>query len=158
VRSASKHPPSAAQWNPLDIEFLQAALRYLEGFKALPKTKWVSALRNGSLRKKLEQIWETDIDKAESLLSAWLQSETDSRLLSILSETLSQKMGDSALNRDYFKIVADRVWEKTRELEIKALSKQVRLAERLAEEGELMKLLSRLEELRNSGEKNPEAT
>lgn len=134
---------------PLDWEFFRMALKNPGSFFEFPKENWVGVMKEPELETLLLQLWETqDPNQWMKNLEALVAHQTCPEILDALSEVLvheePQKLQDSIL----FKEVAKRLSERRQRAQIQGLAQQVRLSQRLGEEGEQIKLLEQLKNLK----------
>ncbi len=135
---------------PVETEYLQAALRqpvlFLESSRA-----WEGGIRDARMTRWLKELSQaTDVNDFETRAQSLLEGETQPEVLALASAALIQGSDDPKVSdRSLFDAVWRRVQQRQREAEIKALSLQVRLSQRLGDAGAEIRLLERLRELRN---------
>jgi hypothetical protein len=121
---------------------------------------WQGALREKRIASWLERLREAkDANEFEGFLAELFSQETEGQFLTLASAelvrgTLSPEQLSSAPrpkeNAEAFLAIAERLRKRKKEIEIKALSAQVKLTQRLGDDAEQMRLLTRLKDLRSS--------
>jgi DNA primase catalytic core len=138
--------------DPLEMEFFRAALRAPQAFKALDRTIWEPALKYPRIRHWLVRLSDAD-GGWTTLLEELAMSDEDPLLQGSATASLlpAPETGSSdAPPQVSLEILFERMRLRKKELEIKALSAQVRLTERLGDDQEGLRLLERLKDLRSS--------
>jgi len=134
----------------LDAEFFKACVRWPERFLETPLSHWENGVKHSEIKQWLLALSPSKtIEDFEKTLESLLNSNPDSQLLSLATEELFKeiKQGDGG---KLFNAILDRVRRSVAEVEIKSLSVQIKLAERMGDETEVLRLLEKLKELRTS--------
>ena len=107
-------------------------------------------MREETIQSWLEKLYNSgDVPKFEKQLEELVQQENDAKLLEAASARLIDAEGPAARLPEEFSLLTDRLKHRKKELEIKSLSAQVRLTQRLGDQDEQMRLLEKLKELRS---------
>jgi len=147
VRPAFKNE---AKPTVLETEFFKACLRWPEQFLELKACDWEIAIKYEEIRHWLFKLSESKtIQEFENSLELLINSSPSSKLLTLATEELFTENSNSN-NAQLFKAIYDRVRRATEESKVKALTVQIKLAQRMGDETEVMKLLEKLKELRTS--------
>lgn len=145
ARIAAK-PPSI---DIVDLEFLTAAVAEPDLFLGLPKDRWAKGIKGTQVLHWLSQLADCqNKQEFESRLEALIHSEPGSHLASYATAGLFREEKKSTPG--LLEAVLARVEKRKKEHEIKALSAEIKLAEKLGEEPELLRLLERLKTLRST--------
>lgn len=133
--------------DPLGLQFFLGTLQAPGEFLSLSKESWLGGIQDPGLKAWLEKLHAAGTAGFESVLDELVHKATDPKIVSAASARLMNEppAEGAAIG---FRDVAQRVFQRKKELEIRALSAQVRLAQRLGDERELLRLLARLNELR----------
>jgi len=145
-------PPIKNQAKPtaFDVEFFKACIRWPERFLETPISTWESAVKNPEIKMWLVKLSEAKtIEDFDKLLESLTNLNPASALLQLATEQLfedsPQVSGDKV-----FSAVLDRARQLTGEAQIKSLTIQIKLAQRIGDEPEVLRLLEKLKELRTS--------
>jgi DNA primase len=141
----------AQRLDALDFEFFQTIIYLPSEFMRLPKETWSGALREETIQTWLEKLYNSGTVTAfETVLEELVQTaEADTKLLEAASARLVATE-PSVPSVDEMNFLAGRINARKKEKEIRALSAQVKLTQRLGDQEEQMKLLEKLRELRSS--------
>lgn len=145
-------PPikNGAKFTTLETEFFKACIRWPERFLDLSVSDWENAIKSEEIKRWLLQLSEVKtIQEFEARLEFIINSNPSSAVLPLATEELfvetQQDKGAQLFNAIY-----TRVRKATEEMQIKALTVQIKLAQRMGDETEVLKLLEKLKELRTS--------
>jgi DNA primase len=149
ARSLSGAPPKPIEksLDRLDRDFFQTCLRTPREFFSYPAERWQGGIKEPKIAQWLEKIHQAGPNDFEGQLTALLQ-EDEPALQAIAAACLVESK--PAADLSLFKALADRIGGRKKELEIKALSAQVRLSARMGKGDEEVRLLERLKALRSS--------
>jgi len=126
------------KYPPLEFEFFQAALNHPLEFLEFPREQWKGVLKNEKLNGWLEKLAETGISGFEASLQELLLMESDPQLTALASQTLVGEAREGTLP---FDAVSRRISKLKKEQEIKALTAQIKLAQRMGDAPEELRLL-----------------
>ncbi len=134
----------------LEKEFFKVCIRWPERFLEVPKSTWETTIKHPEIKQWLLQVANAKtIQEFESLLESLINSNPSSQLLALATEELfTDNSKDNGTK--LFNAVLDRVRRISNETQIKALTVQIKLAQRMGEETEVLRLLEKLKELRTS--------
>ncbi len=149
--------PKEVKLDPLDLDFFEGSLQWPKEFLALNPQDWSPGLREEKIRFWLESLAKAGgpaIEKWPPLLETMVQTEAQPRLQACAAKWLiasgtSEIQEKGGLDASIIKILSDRLLKRKRELEIRALSAQVKLSDKLGDDVEGIRLLEKLKELRS---------
>ncbi len=134
--------------NRIELQFFAACVESPQSFLALEKARWAGGIADPAIRSWLEKLHEcaNPLEFREKLGSlihlGGPQELTAAAAGGVFEETPPTQNGG------VFQAIADRVFQKQKEQEIKSLSAQVKLTARMGDTAEQERLLNRLQELR----------
>lgn len=141
---------NGAKFTTLEKEFFKACIRWPERFLELQLSEWETAIKSEEMRTWLTQLSETKtIQGFESKLEFLINSNPSSPLLPLATEELFNETNPEN-GAKIFNAIFNRVRKITADSQVKALSVQIKLAQRMGDETEVLKLLEKLKELRTS--------
>ena len=147
-------PMIKSKHDPFDIGFLKLCIQCPEDFQKIPAALWANGLAGAKIRHWLESLHPCVEPEAwQNKLGELMQSETDPELLAIASAGFFANVAESQPDKEgptMLLLLAERLQGRQKEREIRALSAQVKLSQRLGNDSELIELLGRLKELRTS--------
>jgi DNA primase len=151
-------PPKTPTLDPLDLEFLRAAVRAPKSFLALPAQSWQAGIKEPRIRVWLLRLAEAhESEQWASVLQDLALNEGDETLQGLAtaqlmkpSEGTNLVATEGAAPAVEIEPLFERLQQRQKEVEIKSLSAQVRLTERLGNDEEGMRLLERLKALRST--------
>lgn len=133
-----------------DLEFFKACIRWPERFLETQPSTWQSAIKSSEIKQWLLKLSEAKtIDEFDKLLESLTNLNPSSMLVSAATEQLFEDLPQSS-GEKLFTAVLERARRLTAEAEIKSLSVQIKLAQRIGDEPEVLRLLEKLKELRTS--------
>lgn len=144
--------PPHAKHDPLEEEFLRAALANAKWFHGLEGPRWERSIKSSKLLKILKKIHDAREGSAwEQALTSLAHNQEDALVASLASAALVQSDTSKAQNSDpkWLDDIMLRIERRTKELEIRAISAQIRLSQQLGNEAEQIRLLEKLNELRS---------
>jgi DNA primase len=134
----------------LDAEFFKACIRWPERFLETQVSDWENAIKHSEIKHWLTQLSQTKtIQEFESQLETLINSNPSSPLLALATEQLFDESAQGT-GEKLFTAILDRVRRLTDEAAIKSLTVQIKLAQRMGDETEVLRLLEKLKELRTS--------
>jgi len=134
----------------LDVEFFKACIRWPERFLETQVSDWENAIKHSEIKHWLIQLSQTKtIQEFESRLESLINSNASSPLLALATEQLFEE-STQGTGEKLFTAILDRVRRLTDEAAIKSLTVQIKLAQRMGDETEVLRLLEKLKELRTS--------
>lgn len=136
---------------PLEEEFFLACLRNPDLFLQTPTEKWLGVLKHPLLSSTLETL-ATQCKNAAELrfrVGELVHGFQEPSLVSVMTE-ISLTDAPAKTDAESYKQLLEKVEYKKKELEIQALSAQVKLNQSLGNAAEQLRLLERLKELRSS--------
>lgn len=129
----------APKYPPLELEFFKAALQHPLQYLEFPKDQWKGVIKNPKLATWLEKLVDTaSLGGFEAALQELLLMESDSQLTALASQTL---MGEPEKESLPFEAVSQRIRKLKKEQEIKGLTAQIKLAQRMGDSPEELRLL-----------------
>lgn len=147
--AAGENEGSASRMDPLDRQFLEAALANVPAFQALPKERWSAGLKDPKVRGWLDSLHAaTTPQKLGEALAAMAGAGAPALVQAAASRALLAEAGSEPGNRELFEALAERLALRQKELEIEALARQVKLLARMGDEKAQLELLGKLKELR----------
>lgn len=160
TRTLSSPPPQRVGTRPpikneakppaFEIEFFKACIRWPERFLELETSTWEEAIKNQEIKQWLLKLSEaTTIQDFDNLLESLTNSNPSSSLLPLATEQLFEENAQSS-GEKLFQAVLERARKLTAEAHIKSLTVQIKLAQRIGDETEVLRLLEKLKELRTS--------
>lgn len=151
VRSESR-PQIKNQAKPaaFDLEFFKACIRWPERFLETQPSTWEAAIKTPEIKQWLLKLTEAKtIEEFDKHLESLTNLNPSSGLVAAATEELFEEV-PQASGEKLFSAVLDRARRLTAEAEIKSLSVQIKLAQRMGDEPEVLRLLEKLKELRTS--------
>lgn len=143
------HALTSAKPNPVDLEFLSVSLCWPEHFWRVPKETWKSGIKEAEVLAWLDKLSEAKgSEGVEGLLASMVHQESKPWLMELAAEFMVRE-GPREFDEKLFKSLCERLDKRRKEIEIQALTTQVRLSQRLGDEAEQMRLLEKLKELRS---------
>jgi hypothetical protein len=134
----------------LYVEFFKACIRWPERFLETQVSDWENAIKHSEIKHWLIQLSQTKtIQEFESRLESLINSNASSPLLALATEQLFEE-STQGTGEKLFTAILDRVRRLTDEAAIKSLTVQIKLAQRMGDETEVLRLLEKLKELRTS--------
>jgi len=153
-RPGTKRP--ARPLNALDLEFFQVSLRFPEDFLKIPLGDWADAIKDERMRHWLKRLHESgSVAGMFGVGEELIQTETDPRLQSAATACLLGAEGGATAPAEeqpqgLLDALCERLKKRRREDEVKALSAQIRLSERMGNNEEGIRLLEQLKLLRST--------
>lgn len=139
-----------AKPSALEIEFFKACLRWPERFLELASSSWEDGIKHTEIKHWLKQLSPSKtITEFESALESLLNSNPSSPLLPWATEELFNETKQSDGDK-LFAAIAGRVRRAVDETQVKSLTVQIKLAQRMGDDAEVLRLLEKLKELRTS--------
>lgn len=137
--------------HPVDLEFFASAVRNPMLFLATSTKEWEGGLHSAGVERCLLELSEAKTEaEFQEKLTALIQKENEPVIVSAASaaavDAPQQKRGE----QNEFSVLLARVVKVRKEREIRAVSTQVKLNQRLGNHDENAVLLERLKELRSS--------
>ncbi len=152
-------PTKEAAIDPLDLDFFDSALQWPQAFFAIPTTDWMAGIKEERVRYWLTALSEAGApapDRWPPVLEQLVQTEALMKLQALAAKWLiasssseERQAKDASLDGRTLRVLADRLLKRKRELEIRALSAQVKLSDKLGDDREGIRLLEKLKELRS---------
>lgn len=145
-----KRPVGKTVTDVLDHEFILATLLAPEKFLALDETEWKEAIKEPEALECLKQFKAaSDPENLEKTAESWVHASPNSSVsktivAGLFADAEKLKTGPS------FDAVLDRLRKRKKELRIKTLTAEVRLAQRTGNGEEQLRLLKELQDLRTS--------
>jgi DNA primase len=139
-----------AKLSTFETEFFKACLRWPERFLETQIQDWESAVKHPEIKRWLKELAKTkSIPEFEKLLESLINSHPSSPLLALATEELFEE-NKQAEGSKVFAAILNRARRLVDEEQIKSLTVQIKLAQRMGDETEVLKLLEKLKELRTS--------
>jgi DNA primase len=133
--------------HPLALQFFKACLDWPAEFLKLPPEVWRGGIEEPKIANALERLSQArDLAGIQAGLEEILRGESEGWLASIASAGLFENPNPEPIT--VFQALVERVRSKQKEREIRQLTAEVRLAQRLGDQEELLRLMSRLRDLR----------
>lgn len=137
--------------NVLDHEFLFAAIACPEEFLNLPKEEWEGVIKEEGMPAWLEEMRSsTNVAELEQTVEKLVHREPDSRLSSTAMSALFEEKNASTKSGPSFAAVLERLRRRKKEFEIKALTTQVKLTQRMGDAEEQLRLLNKMKDLKST--------
>lgn len=156
ARPAPRPGAKKSSLPPLELTFFRLALQKPERFLSHPAEEWLPNLQHPEIHRWLEKLHRsTDPDEFLLTLDQLVQSVEDQELVPYASEGMfipDERTNSSSAEE--FDGVLSGLRRARREREIRALSAQVKLAQKLGDGPEQMSLLEKLRALRAETDKN----
>lgn len=148
TRPVDKKPPASSI---LDHEFLFACIRWPEQFLKLPTEEWQGVLKEEKMEEwLLEMSRATSVDELELTLEKLIHQSPDSQLSSTAMSALFEEGNAVIKSGPNFAAVLERIRKRKKEFEIKALTTQVKLTQRMGDADEQLRLLEKLRALKST--------
>ncbi len=139
-------PAKPVTYHPRELEFFQAALYHPLQFLEFPLEKWKGVLKEQKLAAWLEKLADSKtLEGFEAALQELLLQESDPQLTALSSQAL---MGQAPEGVFPFEPISQRITNLKKEQDIKSLTAQIRLAQRLGDTQEELRLLEQQTKLR----------
>ena len=139
-----------AKPSTLDTEFFKACIRWPERFLETPISDWENAIKHPEINHWMHSLSSAQtIENFEKILESLVNSNPSSPVLALATEELfeEKKQGDG---EKLFSAILNRLRRINDEAKIKSLTVQIKLAQRMGDENEVLRLLEKLKELRTS--------
>lgn len=138
--------------NQLDLEFLEIALRCPERFLQTPLEKWKDAVRDQKVQEWLAILHGTTQETFDSVASQTFQTVSHPKIMMHISAGLIREGGNftEIKPETYYDLILERINLRKREDEIRALTSEIKMTQRLGKEVEALELIKKLKELRTS--------
>ena len=147
--------PKVKMLDALDAKFFQTCLDLPEEFMKLPKASWDGLMKEPTLQACLTKLYEAGIKDWEKCLEGLVQTESNPQVQGMVSpflfpDTEKIQNGEKAPDKSLLELLVEGIRQRRREVDIRSLSAQVRLTEKLGNDEEGLKLLEKLKELRTT--------
>ncbi len=145
-------PPikNEAKLATFDTEFFKACIRWPERFLEIQTSDWETAIKNTEIKHWLIQLSQSKtIQEFDNQLELLVNSNPSSPLLALATEQLFEENQQTS-GEKLFPAVLERARRLTAEAQIKSLTIQIKLSQRIGDETEVIRLLEKLKELRSS--------
>lgn len=141
----------AAAPNVLDHEFLFACVRWPEEFLKLPEEEWSHVVQEEGMEVWLQELrTASSIDEFEQKVEKLIHKQPDHRLSSTAMSALFEEKNATTKSGPTFAAVLERLRRRKKEFEIKALTAQVKLTQRMGDAEEQLRLLNKMKDLKST--------
>ncbi|MBI3294758.1 MAG: DNA primase [Deltaproteobacteria bacterium] len=142
-------PPPVLKKDPVEMALLKNAIICHTEFLAVDEFEWKPILREATVRGLLELVHKTPTAQLAAALQTELGRLTpEDEITPLLSGFLVQEPKATADDRETLQALLNSVRNRARQAEIKKLSTQAQLAQRMGNEAESLEILGKIRELR----------